>query len=525
MGVARSIGKTSLVVLLAAAASSHGSPAGVAPAETQSRRPVTPDPDREPAAVTAPVSRPPTERQPAGTSTWRLTRPATEGQIEGYTLDVSADPGERVPLRVSTTARHFRVEAYRFGDYDGGDARLVWSSRRVAGHRQPGPVFSPRATRTVTAPWRNSLLLPTTGWPPGAYVLKLVASSGLQAQVPFFVRSPDAVGKVALVAPVTSWQAYNTWGGYSLYTGQGDDRRSWAVSFDRPYPAPGAGQMMFGVRSVVVRAERLGVPLAYLTNVDLDTHRGILSGATGYVSMGHDEYWTPGMRQSVLDARDAGTNLAFLGADTMYWRIRLERSGTGPDRVVVGYRYDAHLDPMTSRNPAVATTAFRDAPVRQPESALTGMQYECFPVDAPYRVASPTWWGFAGTGVHRGTEFDHLVGVEADRVYPVASTPRPLEVLSDVAYSCGGVDTSSQSVYYTTPSGAGVFNSGTLRWTCALSGDCPPYTLPASTVRFTRMVTDNVLRTFAGGPAGERHPAHDNMTQFDLPRVNEVPAS
>ncbi|MFL6133677.1 MAG: N,N-dimethylformamidase beta subunit family domain-containing protein, partial [Nocardioidaceae bacterium] len=109
------------------------------------------------------------------------------------------------------------------------------------------------------------------------------------------------------------------------------------------------------------------------------------------------------------------------------------------------------------------------------------MQYECFPVDAPYRVVSPRWWGFAGPSVKAGTAFPHLVGVEADRVYPIRSTPRPLQVLSHATYSCRGVRTSTESTYYTTRSGSGAFNAGTLRWTCALRGYCHPDRMSPST--------------------------------------------
>ena len=223
------------------------------------------------------------------------------------------------------------------------------------------------------------------------------------------------------------------------------------------------------------------------------------------------------MRARVSDVRAAGTNLAFLGANTMYWRVRLEDAG----RVVVGYRSDAALDPAPR---AQRTGQWRDAEGSEPEHELTGMEYECFPVDAPFRVASPRWWGFAGTGTHPGEEMAHLVGIEADRVYPVAGTPRPLEVLAHVSYSCRGVRTSAEATYYTTRSGAGVFNAGTLRWTCALADRCPS-ALTRRTVRFVGRVTGTVLREFARGPAGRRHPAHDNVARFDLSPQNLVPAS
>jgi hypothetical protein len=339
------------------------------------------------------------------------------------------------------------------------------------------------------------------------------------------VSSPSTRGTVALVVPVATWQAYNLWGGYSLYHGPPGDLPSFAVSFDRPYQGVGGlNDFRSTVIPVVVRAEASGVPLSYLTDVDLQQHPGALAGARGYVSVSHSEYWTVRMRTAVLRARNDGTNLAFLGANTEYWRIRLSRRTTGPDRLETGYHYYAALDPDRTAHPSVATSRFRDPPDPRPENAMVGMLYECYPVDAAYRVVSPRWWGFAGTRVRRGTTFDGLVGPEADRVYPDRHSPHPLEILSDSPYDCLGTPTTSQSVYYTTRSGAGVFASGTLRWGCALDDTCD-VPLSAATERFVRRVTANLLHAFAQGPVGPRHPAHDNVAGFHLSPVNEVPAS
>ena len=119
--------------------------------------------------------------------------------------------------------------------------------------------------------------------------------------------------------------------------------------------------------------------------------------------------------------------------------------------------------------------------------------YECYPVDADFVVTSPGWWGFRGTGARRGDRFAGLVGPEADRVYPNASTPRPMEVLSHSPYSLPRRHRRrAQSVYYTTDSGAGVFNAGTLRWGCALVDRCER-PLGDRTRDFVRTVTDNFL--------------------------------
>jgi hypothetical protein len=148
------------------------------------------------------------------------------------------------------------------------------------------------------------------------------------------------------------------------------------------------------------------------------------------------------------------------------------------------------------------------------------MLYECYPVDTAWRVTTPNWWGYHGTGVRRGTAFPHLVRMEADRVYPVPGTPHPLQVLSYSPYTCQGVPTSAEADYYTTRSGAGVVDVGTQWWPCALRRRCPG--LPVRDDRFARTVMTNVLTVFARGPAGRARPAHQNVARFDLSPVDSI---
>ena len=202
--------------------------------------------------------------EPRGTEDWRVMRPAG-GRISAYTSVISALPGTRVGMFVSTSAAGYRVSAYRIGSYPGGNGALVWRSRFLGGEQQASAVLDPVETRTVVTPWHRSLTLDTTGWEPGFYVLKLRTGSGWETAVPYVVRSPSARGTVALVAPVTTWQAYNQWGGYSLYGGPAGDRRSWAVSYDRPFNlATGANDYRTAALPVIVRAERSGYPAQLL---------------------------------------------------------------------------------------------------------------------------------------------------------------------------------------------------------------------------------------------------------------------
>jgi hypothetical protein len=170
-------------------------------------------PVQQPAASTTAV-----ENALPGTTAWRLGDPGPEPAIEGYADRVSVLPGESFRLFVSTTATGFHAVAYRMGWYGGRRGREVWHSDHLTGHRQP-PATVSSPLNTVTADWSPSLVVPTDGWPEGDYLIKLTSDQGFERYVPITIRSSTTRGKVVLLNSVATWQAYNTWGGFDLYTG------------------------------------------------------------------------------------------------------------------------------------------------------------------------------------------------------------------------------------------------------------------------------------------------------------------
>ena len=466
---------------------------------------------RGPAGRTA-AARPVPENSLPGDPRWWISKLGTPGEVMGYAGRSSVLPGEPVPLFVSTTSREFRVTAFRMGWYRGDLARRVWSSGAVRGGRQRAAAFA-AGTRSVHADWGESLTVPTDGWPAGAYLLRLDAHSGAQRYVPLTVRSASTAGTVVLKNGVATWQAYNTWGGYDLYNGPGGayGDRSLAVSLDRPYDTDGAYLFMVYERKLINLAERMGLPLAYLTSMDIASDAHALDEASALISPGHDEYWSPPERANVTAARDAGVNLAFLGANAMFRRTRLEPTSLGADRLVVCYRTSYRQDPMYGKDDALVTTDWRDPPAPDPESSVTGTLYEGYPAVADYVVAEPDAWVFAGTGARQGTRFRALIGIEYDRVNPGYPVPRPIQVLSHSPLTCNGVNSYADSAYYTHRSGAGVFNAGTMRWVESFGPPLYGWGITGACGQFTRRVTANVLRAFADGPAAARHPARDNL--------------
>lgn len=449
-----------------------------------------------------------------GTPGWMISRRAAHHEIEGYADRVSVLPGEDFRLFVSSSSRSYSVRAFRMGWYGGRTGRLVWRSGRLAGGRQPGAHVDP-ATRSVVTSWRPSTIVRTRGWLPGDYLLRLDAADGWQSYVPITVRTSANRGRLVLMNAVTTWQAYNRYGGYDLYVGARDtlSDRSYAVSFDRPYDdGSGSGQFLRYELPLILLAERTGLDLGYTTGVDLDRDPHALDGAHGLVSLGHDEYWSAAMRQSVQRQRDGGMNVAFLGANAVFRRIRLAATPLGDRRLEVDYKSPG-LDP--DKAAAQSTANWRDAPLADPESRLTGMRYESTPVHAPMDVIDPAGWLFAGTGVRPASQLPGLVGVEYDRVSAATAIPRPMEVLAQSPVVCRGVRSYADMEFYTTSSGADVFDTGTNGWIPALAGTAKSTPAQLRVRSVVMRVTENLLRAFATAEAGHRHPARD-----DLKRVN-----
>jgi hypothetical protein len=448
-----------------------------------------------------------------GDKHWDITQLGAPHAMLGYAGQDSVLPGEPVTVYASTTARSFTVSAFRLGWYRGDLARLVWRSGTVRGHRQRHPSRSAQ-TNTIETDWGPSLTVPTDGWPDGSYLLRLDAESGAQRFVPVTIRSAVTAGKVVIKNSVATWQAYNTWGGYDLYNGPGGladyNNRSLAVSLDRPFDQTGAFMFLYHERKLIELAERRGLPLAYVTSMDIATDPHLLDGASALFSLGHDEYWSPPERAHVTAARDAGVNIAFLGANCMFRRTRLASTRLGQHRKVICYKTSYLEDPMYGKDSTLVTSDWREPPDPDPESSLTGTLYESNPTSADFVVASPNAWMFAGTGVQKGTRFRGLVGIEYDRVNPDSPVERPIQVLSHSPLNCRGVNSYGDSAYYTHHSGAGVFNAGTMRWVASFGG-IHQYGLDRRTARFTKRVTTNVLHAFADGPAAAKYPAHDNL--------------
>jgi hypothetical protein len=247
------------------------------------------------------------ENRAPGTTAWRLPGPAYEiggqvrGSIVGYVAEQALAPGEVQSVYVSAPrARSVTVQVYRMGWYRGRGGRLVLQSSALAAAGQP-PCAHRLSTGLTECRWHPTLSFPIpAALASGVYIAKLHASNGAESDCLFVVR-PARATPLLVEIPTASYEAYNAWGGDSLYPG-GSRRvgvtgttQGVEVSYDRPYDSQtGAGQFFIRDVAMVRFLERYGYPVGYTTIDSVDRDPTQVRGPRALIDVGIRSTGRPG---------------------------------------------------------------------------------------------------------------------------------------------------------------------------------------------------------------------------------------
>lgn len=423
--------------------------------------------------------------------------------IEGYAGDVSIDRGDAISLHISTDGSEHTLEVSRLGWYGGVGKSVILRVDSVAGLEQAQPVAEV-GTGLIEAAWSSTYTLQTDAtWTSGVYLVDLTSTGAPLGRIMFVIRDDAAPGDMVVQIPVTTYQAYNNWGGKSLYEYNSEGGRAYKVSFDRPYAnGSGAGDVFSGDYNLIRWLEREGYDASYVTSIDLERDPSLLSGVRVFISNFHDEYWSRGMRDVLVGALDAGTHAAFFDANNLYWQVRFEASSSSvPNRVMVGFK-EAALD--VGAPPGETTVRWRDAQVNEPENGILGIMYSSdytFGDSFPWVVKNSAHWIYGGTGVVDGDEIPGLVGYEYDRVWDNGVSPPTVDLVllaeSPVLDRNSLPDVHHAAIHTRSASGAIVFAAGTNYWSWFLDNDGFNPDRPATDARVQQM-TRNLLTRMLG---------------------------
>ncbi len=418
----------------------------------------------------------------------RWDRMRAPSGVSAYLAAASVGPGEPLSLRAQGSG-FVDVEWYRLGWYDGLGGRLIKVDRHVRLSKQPRATID-NVTGLVEAHWTP--VLQTTapsGVKSGMLLAVLRSPKGHSiANVPIVLR-PDPTdpqrAPILFVSAAATWQAYNAWGGLDLYSNVYNhpvaataNHRAAQVSFDRPYALDsGAGFLRRWELQFIRWMERNGRDVEYIADVDLERNPDLANGRRMLVMAGHPEYWTRPMRSRVEAAVAAGTNVAFLTANEVYWQARLEDGPAGPGTRITSYKSKT-ADPIMVTRPDLTTCRWREAPVNDPEAPLVGQMYgRIVERVADWIVTNHGHWLYEGTDLRDGDAISNLVGQEYDTFFPDLAQPGTVQLAHSPvnavrsskhdpgAYPSAPIHTSTM---YTAQSGATVFAAGTFQWSWAI---------------------------------------------------------
>jgi hypothetical protein len=462
------------------------------------------------------------------------------GDINGYATQMSVQPGQTLNFKINTTSTNYEVDIIRVGYYGGDGGRQVATVTPSAHlpQSQPNCLYDSTSGMSDCGNWgvSASWSVPTTAVP-GFYVANFVRNDQAgEDEYPFVVEDPNSHSDIAVQTSDETWEAYNDYGGNSLYTGTfsgSSDGRAYKVSYNRPFDNTGTENFGNAELPLIMFLERNGYDVSYLTGVDVTAKPQLLLNHKVFISSGHDEYWNAAQRTGVQQARAAGVNMIYMSGNEVFWKTRFENSIDGSNtanRTMACYKetkVEKKIDPSPQWTGSwMDPTDSPPADGGQPQNALTGQLFDvngyraeaitvpqAYSADRIWRntsVATETSTTTLPTGT-LGYEWDSDVdnGFRPSGTVDVSSTTVNITtgeyVLQDYGNTYGtGTVTHNIDFYRDPTSKALVWGLGTVQWSWGLDGthiypDGAPANTPTSSIM--QQATVNVLADMGAQPA------------------------
>jgi len=449
---------------------------------------------------------------------------AAEQYIEAYTDEKSYVVGDTICFHVSTDSPTFSIEIQR----DAWTPQIVASVSGIEGTYLPYPEPEEQGWRGPDWPVSYTWVVPET-WPTSSYYARLVTEDETARCHPLIIRHPvpGSQSRVAFVMNYNNRNAYNEWGGKSLYASNiaGDPHKAVHVSFQRPFEKmSGLGTCYWRQHTVYSTLEEYGFAPEYITEWDIYRNPNITRAYDVLVFTGHHEYISRRTYDALQGHHDRGGHLAFFSGNDIYWQIRLEADG----HTLVCYKsYAFAEDPMYGVNDELVTTCWYGPFLNRPAEKLQGVRFvgPCLgfePEDMLVQMSSH--WMFEGTDLVDGEPLGELLAAsETDYIWPKSPPIMDMVLYAKRDTPLPGMDppveyVEAAAVYYEDnatygfPGGLGgqVFSSGSEHgWPLGLTSYMRDY-------RKVRLVTANIIQHMVDAPPAPLFADYDRDGEVNL---------
>jgi hypothetical protein len=449
-------------------------------------------------------------------SVWQVNGVGSES-IQGFATAMSVNVGETERFKIETNASSYHIDILRLGYYKGDGARMVATSIPISAklpQKQPECLKYSSTGLIDCGNWEVSASwsVPSTAVS-GVYIALLEEGNGNASQIPFVVRNDASHSEILLQTSDATWEAYNDWGGNSLYTctvscppGEPEGyKAAYEVSYNRPWEGSfevdgGASYLWYAEYQMIYWLEEQGYNVSYTSESSIAESGAQIKNHKLFVSSGHDEYWSGSQREHVESALAAGVNLAFFSGNEIFWKTRWAPSTEGasvPNRTLTTYKETHFNSPVDPDDPPTWTGSWRDprfsppADGGKPENALTGQDFlinaGTADITVPYAYSKLRMWRHTGAeklssgqsltlapgSGTLGYEWDEDVdnGFRPAGEFDLSSTTvSGLQAFTDYGtHVAEGASATHHLTLYRAPSGALVFGAGTVQWSWGLA--------------------------------------------------------
>jgi len=472
--------------------------------------------------------------------------PMQRSPVEGFAWPTSVLPGDSIRFYVSVMAlvadgkrdSAFEVQFYRVPNIDKNalmrpdTLRGQFFSLRDSCNKPitqedscDGPVDYKLGCREYWAPGSFAFAVPV-GWPSGLYAVRLIHLSmpawDQMYYIPFVVRAedPGKETKILFKFDITTWQAYNWWGGGSLYSASQGPKLAPTdtIAMDRPLTIAQSQAIRYMANAFVQTLLDSAYTMEYCDNTDLDTREDDFDGSmlphyNLLVLWSHDEYWSTNERANtrLFIGRESRytRNIARFAPNTCYWRIHWEGGPGGEHRRLACVKKG---DADMWRKLGLHEAEFLGS---EYQTGWNNWTEDPFTDEPPAKVYNEKHWIFRETGLEKGQFFglgakkdtcaQHvgIVSGELDNTLTYRLN-YPLDTLAQ-AFVTSRVDSGTvwkgyapvlhQMVYYEdTVSNSRVFAQGAGGWYLGLADDA---NVECDKERMRR-ITMNIMSHFSG---------------------------
>jgi len=446
-------------------------------------------------------------------SQWDLDPVTGDPSIQGFATDISVNQGGTINFKISTNAKAYTITIYRMGYYGGQGARQITVIQPSVSlpQTQPGCISDSSTGMVDCGNWAVSAswAVPSNATSGVYFALLNRSDTGGANHIFFIVRNDTSTSDLLYQASDTTWQAYNDWGGNSLYCGGPGTSpgRAYKVSYNRPFNTrepdacgvqPGRSWIFNAEYPMIRWLEANGYNISYSTATDTDRYGSLLKQHKVFLSVGHDEYWSAAQRTNVEAARAAGVNLAFFTGNEVFWKIRRDNSIDGtntPYRTMVCYKETAANAVIDPKDPPTWTGTWRDPRFSppgdggRPENALTGTIFMVNGQRNDSLVVPQAdgrmrfWRNTAVAALKPGTSYTFPAGTLGDEwdedldngfrpagAFQLSTTNLDVSgyLLQDYGSTFGPGTATHHTMMYRYTSGALIFSSGSIQWSWGL---------------------------------------------------------